>query len=35
MSKDKLIKIMLFGAISALVIDYTFKPTLRKTMGLN
>lgn len=31
---SKLVKIAVFGAISAIAIDYFFKPTLGKTMGL-
>ena len=34
MSNNKLFKIAAFGAVSALLIDYMFKPTLARTMGL-
>jgi hypothetical protein len=27
-------KVAIFGAITAIVVDHMFKPTLRKTMGM-
>lgn len=35
MNKNTMIKVALFGAVSALVIDHFFKPTLAKTVGLS
>lgn len=34
MNKETIIKVMVFGAISALLLDHIMKPTLRKTIGL-
>lgn len=34
MNKQTIVKVAIFGAISALVIDHFFKPTLARTVGL-
>lgn len=34
MSNSKLIKLAVFGAISAVAIDHILKPTVKKSVGL-
>lgn len=34
MNKNTIIKVAVFGALSALLIDHFFKPTLARTVGL-